>query len=138
MNLLRLKPVEAYEGPALPAVYAASMFLQARLAREISQTPLPWQERTAKLSQVSCSKEVSLIFADITEEQVTSQKIGHKISAHALQFHGQIFQLLPEEKAGQTGSMQTKTFVCASLDTDQNMKASFSCFTRAGNSNLDT
>ena len=59
-------------------------------------------------------------------------------SARALQFHGQIFQPLPEEKFGQTGSMQTKTFVCASLDTDQNMKASCSCFTRAGNSNLDT
>ena len=128
MNQLRLKPVEAYEGPALPAVYAASRLLQARLVCKISQTSLPWQKRTAKVSQVSCSKEVSLIFAYITEEKVTSRKIGHKISARAraLQFHGQIFQPLPEEKAAQTRSMQTKTFVCASLDTDQDMKASFS------------
>ena len=56
-------------------------------------------------------------------------------SARALQFHGQLFQPLPEEKAGQTGSMQTKAFACASLDTDQDTKASFSCFTRAENSN---
>ena len=34
--------------------------------------------------------------------------------------------------------MQTKTFACACLDTDQDMKASFSCVTRAGNSNLNT
>ena len=104
---------------------------------KISQASLPWQKRTAKVSQVSCSKEVSLIFANITDEKVTPRKIGHKISARAraLQFHGQIFQPLPEEKAGQTGSMQTKAFACASLDTDQDMKASFSCFTRAENSN---
>ena len=58
-------------------------FYKPGLFAKNSQTSLPWQKRTAKVSQVSCSKEVSLIFAYITEEKVTFRKIGHKISARA-------------------------------------------------------
>ena len=58
-------------------------FYKPGFFRKISQTSLPWQKRTEEVSQVSCSKEVSLISADITEEKVTSRKIGHKIS-HAI------------------------------------------------------
>ena len=106
---------------------------------KISQTSLPWQKRTEEVSQVSCSKEVSLIFADITEEKVTSRKIGHKISARVPCNFTAKFSSLSLRKEGWTDRLHANKNLCMCKSGHRPRHESLIfIFTLAGNSNLNT